>query len=110
MADRIEAVIAVPADDALPIDVQAVMLRRRVILLMQEVAEVDESSVRYRGASDNCALTLGKNTLSVWQQNLIAARFIADGKAKKEIVGPLVREDRDERIYSVVNVVRNEFD
>lgn len=111
MADRIQVVIAVPVDDALPIDVQGVGLRRRAIELMQEVAKISESTVRYQGATDQGPINFGAEVgvVSLWQRNLIAARFIADGEANKQICGPVVHEDRTTRVYSVASVVRDEF-
>jgi len=110
MADRITAILAVPRDDSLPVDVQAVGLRRKAIELMQEVADINESSVRYRGGGDGVVIRLDNGDhISTWQQNLIAAHFIADGKAHKEICGAVVRQDRELRTYSSVSLVRDEF-
>lgn len=107
--DRIEVIIAVPRDDALPLDVQAVGLRRRAIDLMQEVAKVNENTVRYKGASEDCVITFEDHTISAWQMNSLVARFVADGKANREVIGPVVHKDDTTRLYSSANVVRNEF-
>ncbi|ALF00913.1 hypothetical protein SEA_SERENITY_46 [Mycobacterium phage Serenity] len=111
MADRIVAILAVPVDDALPIDVQAVGLRRKAIDLMKEIAEIDENTVRYKGATDNGTITFGGSVglVSVWQHNMIAARFTADGKASREIVGPIVQHDKVTRTFSSVGFVRDEY-
>jgi hypothetical protein len=107
--DRIEVVLGVPRDDALPLDVQAVGLRRRAIELMQEIATINENTVRYKGASEDCVVSFGDQVVSTWQMNLIASRFIADGKAEKGVVGPVVHKDGVTRVYSSTSVVRNEF-
>lgn len=110
MADRIQAVIAVPRDEALPIDVQGVNLRRLALDRMSEVAEVDESSIRYKGGSDSATILLGeKEFMTMWQHNLMAARFFADGKAHKEICGPVVHQDWTLQVHSAVEVSRDEF-
>lgn len=107
--DRILVVLGVPRDDALPVDVQGVGLRRRAIELMQEIATINENTVRYKGASEDCTVAFGEQVVSTWQMNLIAARFIADGKAERGIVGPIVHQDGITRAYSTASVVRNEF-
>ncbi|ATW60176.1 hypothetical protein SEA_PH8S_48 [Mycobacterium phage Ph8s] len=109
MPDRMHAVIAVPVDDALPIDVQGVGLRRKAIDLMKEIADVDENTVRYKGATDDATLHIGEGVgyFSLWQHNMIAARFIADGKAKREVVGAVTRYDRDARLLESVSFVRD---
>lgn len=111
MADRIVVMIAVPRDDALPLDVQGVNLRRKAIDLMQEVAKVSESSVRYKGATDDATVDVGDEVgmLSTWQHNLLAVRFIADGQVHQGICGPVVHHDPVTRTYSVTGAVRGEF-
>lgn len=110
MPDRIVAILVEPRDDALPVDVQAVGLRRKAIELMQEAADINESSVRYRGGGDDMVILLDNGVqLSMWQLNTIAARFIADGKAHKDICGPVIRQDHVRRTYSSVSLVRDEF-
>ena len=110
MSDRIEAVIAVSRDDALPVDVQAVGLRRRAIDAMQEIATVDENTVRYRGGTDDGYISLGDRQVWTWQMNLLAASFVADGKALDGVVGPVIHHDEVTRTYSMASVERNEFD
>lgn len=107
--DRIEVIIAVPRDDALPLDVQAVGLRRRAIDLMHEVAKVNENTVRYKGANEDCTINFEGHFISMWQMNLLAARFIADGTADPEVVAPVFRKEDTTRFYSSAKVVRNEF-
>jgi len=107
--DRIEVVMAVPRDDALPLDVQAVNLRRRAIDLMQEIATVNENTVRYKGASEDCTINFQDHYVSMWQMRLLAARFVADGTADPEVVGPVFHKDDHNRFYSSATVVRNEF-
>lgn len=111
MADRIKVIVAVTRDDALPIDVQGVGLRRMAIDLMGEVAEVKESSVRYKGATEDATLDLGGDVglMSTWQHNLIAALFTADGVANKEICGPVTHWDRERHVWSSAHIVRDEF-
>lgn len=107
--DRILVVLGVPRDDALPVDVQGVGLRRRAIELMQEIAAINENTVRFKGATEDCTVTFGEQVVSTWQMNLIAVRFTADGKAEKGVVGPVVHMDDVTRVYSSASVVRNEF-
>ncbi|AGK86004.1 hypothetical protein Chy4_0042 [Mycobacterium phage Chy4] len=111
MADRIQVVIALPRDEALPIDVQAVGLRRMAIDLMKEVADVEENTVRYSGGTDNATINFGGEIglLTTWQHNLLAARFVADGTAKKEVVGPIVHRDTVTRVHSSASVERNPY-
>ncbi|OBJ40263.1 hypothetical protein A5630_25265 [Mycolicibacterium mucogenicum] len=112
MKDRIQALIAVPVDVALPIDVQAVGLRRKAIDLMSEIAVIEESTVRYLGAADDATLFFEGDIglLSLWQHNLIGARFIADGKAKEGVVGPFTRHDPVTRTFESTSVERNPYD
>lgn len=109
MPDRIQVLIAVPTDDALPIDVQAIGLRRRAIELMQEIATIDENTVRYKGATTDATVLFGGEigTVSTWQLNLIAARFTADGHGHKEVGGPIVYADRTTRFYSATSFERD---
>jgi hypothetical protein len=109
MPDRIQVIIAVPRDGALPVDVQGVGSRRRAIELMQEIATVDENTVRFKGASEDCIATFGDHVVSTWQHNLLAIKFEANGKALGGVVGPVVHKDRDTRVYSQAAVVRDEF-
>ncbi|QFG10411.1 hypothetical protein KIV65_gp57 [Mycobacterium phage Anthony] len=111
MADRLQALVLVPRDDSLPVDVQGVGLRRMAIDAMKEIATVVENSVRYKGATDDATVTLGDGalTLTTWQSNLIAARFIADGKAKQGVVGPSVHSDHTTRTHSSAVVVRDPY-
>lgn len=111
MADRIQVVIAVPRDEALPLDVQGVGLRRRAIELMQEIATVNESTVRYKAAADDATINFGGDIgmVSTWQHNLLAARFVADGKAQEGVCGPVTHEDRVTRVFSAASVVRDEY-
>ena len=109
MSDRIVATLLEPRDDLLPVDVQGVALRRKAIELMRELADIDESSIRYRGGSENAVILLDNGQLlSTWQMNLIAARFIADGQAHKGVCGPSTRLDPDVHNYSCVSFVRDE--
>ncbi|WP_301119739.1 protein GP44 [Mycolicibacterium fortuitum] len=110
MTDRISVLIAVPIDNALPVDVQGVGLRRRAIELMQEVATVDENTVRYKGATDNATIDFGGvvGMVCTWQHNLLAVQFIADGQAHRGVCGPVAVGDRDTRTYSVTSVVRSD--
>ncbi|QGJ91341.1 hypothetical protein SEA_BACHOME_48 [Mycobacterium phage Bachome] len=108
MKDRIEVIMAAPVDHALPGDVQGVNLRRKAIELMSEAAEIDENSVRYKGFTEEAAIVLADgHTMSLWQHNLRAFRFIADGKVSEGVVGEIFHEDRDTRFYSRVAVNRN---
>lgn len=107
MADRVTVSLAVSRDQALPVDVQGVGLRRRAIQLMQEVATVDENTVRYRGGTDGAVLTFGDETLSMWQMDLVGVRYTADGEALDGVVGPVVHKDFQSRVYSSAEVVRD---
>ncbi|AEK08694.1 hypothetical protein FGG22_gp067 [Mycobacterium phage Hammer] len=111
MSDRIRVLIAEPIDNALPIDVQGVNLRRKAIDLMSEIADVDENTVRYEGATDTASVDLGgeAGTLSLWQQNLIGVLFYADGKAHKGVCGPVVHSDHKARHYSKASVESNPY-
>ncbi|EHB47650.1 hypothetical protein MycrhDRAFT_5776 [Mycolicibacterium rhodesiae JS60] len=109
MSDRISAVLMVPRDDALPMDVQAVNHRREVINLMKEIGEIDENSVRYKNATDQATISLGDNMMTCWQHNLIAVLYYADGKANKEIGGPIIHQDYTNRRHSCVRVERNPY-
>ncbi|QOC55809.1 hypothetical protein SEA_NORZ_48 [Mycobacterium phage Norz] len=107
MADRITAIVLVPRDDSLPLDVQGVFLRDRALAEMQKIAEVDKSSLRFRGATEDSRIDLDGYTVSTWQLNLIAALFYADGKANPDIVSKQVTKDPATRIYTVVSVERD---
>ncbi|ASJ79741.1 hypothetical protein KIY83_gp45 [Mycobacterium phage Fameo] len=110
MSDRIEVIMAVPVDLALPGDVQGVSLRRKAIELMEEIATVDENSVRYKGFSDECTVVLRPGEyMTMWQRNLRAVLFYADGKAKEGVVGPVVHEDSETRFFSKAEVNRNPY-
>lgn len=111
MPDRLHVIITTPADDALPIDVQLVGLRRKAIEAMQEVANIEEQSVRYKGGSDN-ATVVGPDgdTISLWQQNLRAGRFIAEGDVHDGVLVPVVRYDEVNRVRTGTSFTRNEFD
>jgi hypothetical protein len=110
MPDRLNVILLAPTDDALPIDVQMVGLRRKAIEAMQEVADVKEQTVRYKGGTEDATVDLGDgNLISTWQCNLRAARFTADGKVHDGVLVPVVHEG--ERMSRVgVTFVRNEFD
>ncbi|AFV51172.1 hypothetical protein First_0045 [Mycobacterium phage First] len=115
MSDRIEVIMAAPVDHALPGDVQGVALRRKAIELMQEAATVDENSVRYKGFSEEATISVdGDNLMTLWQRNLRAFIFIADGKAHKGILpgpeGRIFHKDDDARFYSRVAVNRNPYE
>lgn len=109
MPDRITAVVAVPVDPALPLDVQGVGLRRIAIERMQEIATVDENTVRMKNTSDSAYIELGGGvgTISLWQLNLMAAQFTADGKALEGVVGGVTHRDAVTRLHSHVQVVRD---
>ncbi|AAR89768.1 hypothetical protein PBI_BETHLEHEM_48 [Mycobacterium phage Bethlehem] len=107
MADRITAIVLVPRDDSLPLDVQGVFLRDRALAEMQKIAKVDKSSLRFRGATEDSQIDLDGYTVSTWQLNLIAALFYADGKANPDIVSKQVTKDPATRIYTVVSVERD---
>lgn len=93
-------------------DVQGVGLRRLAIELMQEIAEVNESTVRFTGATDDGSLDFGGDVglRSMWQCNLLGVQFRADGKALPGVCGPIIHKDDVARNYSSVRVVRNQFD
>ncbi|BBC53841.1 hypothetical protein [Mycobacterium phage PP] len=113
MPDRLSVILTEPRDPALPIDVQGVNLRRRAIELMQEVADVDENSVRYHGATDDATVNLGTDEkphlVTTWQHNLLAAPFFANGDAVKEIIAPVQHINPGERQKSTVAIVRDEY-
>ncbi|AHG23828.1 hypothetical protein CH25_gp58 [Mycobacterium phage EagleEye] len=111
MSDRIRVIMTEPRDNALPLDVQGVQLRRRAIDLMSEIADVDENTVRYENASETAPIAMEGDVglLTLWQHNLIGVIFHADGKAHKGVVGPVVHADREGRRYSKTVVERNPF-
>ncbi|ASZ75387.1 hypothetical protein PBI_JOSHKAYV_47 [Mycobacterium phage JoshKayV] len=115
MSDRIEVIMAAPVDHALPGDVQGVNLRRKAIELMQEAGTVDENSVRYKGFSEEATVSIdGNNQMSLWQNNLRAFIFVADGKALPGILpgpeGRIFHHDPDTRFFSRVAVNRNPYE
>lgn len=109
MTDRITAVVAVPVDPALPLDVQGVGLRRVAIERMQEIATIDENTVRMKNTSDSAYVDLGSDvgTISLWQLGLMAALFTADGRVSEGVVGNVVHRDHVTRLHSLVQVVRD---
>lgn len=109
MSDRIEVILAVPRDVALPVDVQGVQFRRKAIDLMGEIAVINENSVRYQGGSEDCTISLDGHTLSTWQSNLLAVRWTADAAALKGVTGPIVHKDSTTRTYSAASVVRDPY-
>uniref|UniRef100_A0AAU8GRC3 Uncharacterized protein n=1 Tax=Mycobacterium phage BabyBack TaxID=3158877 RepID=A0AAU8GRC3_9CAUD len=108
MSDRFEAIVVEPRDPSLPLDVQGVNLRRRAIEAMQEIGTVDENSVRYKDSTDTATVSLANETLSLWQRNLFAALFYADGKATKEMDSVTVSEE-DRRRFTSVRVNRDPY-
>ncbi|AKF14215.1 hypothetical protein SEA_LUCHADOR_51 [Mycobacterium phage Luchador] len=109
MADRFEAIVIEPRDPALPLDVQGVALRRKAIEAMQALGSVDENSVRYKDGTDIATVSIGpKETLSLWQRNLFAALFYADGDAVKERDSVTVAEE-DRRRFTSVRVNRDPY-
>lgn len=109
--DRIHVVITTPVDISLPIDVQLVGLRRKAIEVMQEIADIDEQSVRYKGGTEDGAVVgPDGNYMSLWQCNLRAGQFIADGKIHDGVLVPVVRYDEVNRVRTNVAFTRNEFD
>ncbi|WRQ09029.1 hypothetical protein JDBV02_00595 [Mycobacterium phage terelak] len=106
MPDRLTAIVLVPRDDSLPLDVQGVFLRDRALAEMEKIAEVDKSSLRFRSATEDAQIDLDGYTVSTWQQNLIAALFYADGQVRQDVVTKQVTKDPIARIYSVVGVER----
>ncbi|AGT13907.1 hypothetical protein PBI_HOMINES_40 [Mycobacterium phage Homines] len=108
MPDRITAIVMVPRDESLPLDVQGVFLRDRALAEMEKIAEVDKSSLRFSSASETANISLDDDrTVCTWQMNLIAALFHADGKVSKDVVGKQVTEDRATRYFSSVSFVRD---
>jgi hypothetical protein len=111
MPDRIHVIITTPTDDSLPIDVQLVGLRRKAIEAMQEVADISEQSVRYRGGTEDATvLDPDGHTISLWQQNLRAGRFVADGDVHDGVLVPVTRYDEVSRVRTGTAFTRNEFD
>lgn len=78
---------------------------------MQEIATVNESTVRFKGAADDATIDLGGDIglVSTWQHNLLAALFVADGKALEGVCGPVTHQDPVTRTYSAASVVRDEY-
>ncbi|AXH47511.1 hypothetical protein SEA_HOPE4EVER_50 [Mycobacterium phage Hope4ever] len=107
MPDRITAIVMVPRDDSLPLDVQGVFLRDRALAEMEKIAEVDKNSLRFRGATEDSQIDLDGYTVSTWQQNLIAALFYADGKVAKDVVDKQIIKDPASRTYITVGFVRD---
>ncbi|AJD82463.1 hypothetical protein SHEEN_45 [Mycobacterium phage Sheen] len=95
MADKIVALVSEPRDEDLPIDVQGVNLRHKAIELMQEIANIKKSTVRYRGATDAAVVDFGPDVglVTLWQRNLMAARFDADGTVLKEVCGTVSKTE-----------------
>lgn len=109
MADRFECIVVEPRDGSLPLDVQGVNLRRKAIEAMQELGTVDENSVRYKAGTEDATINVLDGTLmSLWQRNLFAALFYADGKAIKELSESLVA-DEDHRHFTTVRVNRDPY-
>ena len=93
MSDRVQVIFTVPVDLALPGDVQGVAWRRFAIQKMSSIAVIDENSVRYKGFSETSTIyRAGGGYLSLWQHNLRAFQFIADGEAIK---GVFEQEEND---------------
>ncbi|MBL3747588.1 Uncharacterised protein [Mycobacteroides abscessus subsp. massiliense] len=111
MSDRITAIVAVPADHALPLDVQCVGLRRIAIERMQEIATVDENTVRMKNTSETAHIEFGGDVgvVSLWQNNLVGAVFVADGTARVGVVGGVAHRDPVTRLHSSAAVVRDPY-
>ncbi|AVO22363.1 hypothetical protein PBI_SMEAGOL_49 [Mycobacterium phage Smeagol] len=107
MTDRLTAIVLVPRDDSLPLDVQGVFLRDRALAEMQKVADVDKSSLRFRSATEDAQIDLDGYTVSTWQHNLIAALFYADGQVAKDVVDKQIIKDPAARTYITVGFVRD---
>ncbi|AEK10540.1 hypothetical protein SEA_SNAZZY_46 [Mycobacterium phage Snazzy] len=108
MADRLTAIVMVPRDESLPLDVQGVFLRDRALAEMEKIAEVDKNSLRFEKASEDVHADLGGGDLvTTWQQDLIAALFRADGKVAKDVVDKQIIKDPVSRYFSSVSFVRD---
>lgn len=107
MTDRVEAIIAVPRDDPKPLGAQGAELRDKAIELMYSVADVDEDTVRFVTASDSAQLDFDGHVVSVWQQNLIAVIYRAEGTALPGVVDPIQSVNQEDRVYSVVGCRRD---
>ncbi|AER48755.1 hypothetical protein CM07_gp60 [Mycobacterium phage Alma] len=108
MPDRLQAIVVEPRDPAVPIDVQGVNLRRKAITAMQALGSVDENTVRYKGGTEDATVSLNGTMMSLWQRNLMAALFYADGRADKSLETSTVR-DEDHREFSAASVVRDPY-
>ncbi|QWS69776.1 hypothetical protein SEA_LEVIATHAN_47 [Mycobacterium Phage Leviathan] len=108
MPDRFEAIVVEPRDPALPLDVQGVALRRKAIEAMKDLGTVDENSVRYKAGTEDATLNVEGHFTSLWQRNLFAALFYADGKANKERDAAYVT-DEDRRNFTSVRVNRDPY-
>ncbi|QTF81467.1 hypothetical protein SEA_TARSUSIV_43 [Mycobacterium phage TarsusIV] len=108
MPDRLEAIVVEPRDPALPIDVQGVNLRRKAIEAMQALGTVDENSVRYKGGTEDATVSLDGHMMSLWQRNLFAALFYADGKADKARDASTVK-DEERREFATARVARDPY-
>ncbi|AXC36062.1 hypothetical protein MAGNAR_47 [Mycobacterium phage Magnar] len=107
MADRLTAIVMVPRDESLPLDVQGVFLRDRALAEMGKIAEVDKNSLRFRSATEDARIDLDGYMVSTWQQNLIAALFYADGQVAKDVVDKQIIKDPASRTYITVGFVRD---
>ncbi|QZD98226.1 hypothetical protein SEA_DIGNITY_47 [Mycobacterium phage Dignity] len=108
MPDRFECIVVEPRDPSLPLDVQGVNLRRKAIEAMKDLGTVDENSVRYKQSSEDATIFVLDQHMSLWQRNLFAALFYADGKASKEQDAAFVT-DEDRRNFTSVRVNRDPY-
>jgi hypothetical protein len=94
MTDRFTAIIARPVRPSTPLDIQASWLRYEALEAMGNLGEVDPDSLRLDAVSADAtlriggvstgvpgAIPMGAELISLWQLNMFAALFVADGKA-----------------------------
>lgn len=89
MTDRFVAIIARPNRDNLPLDI----LRSDALDAMRQLGEIKPETLRLTDVVDNATTWVGgtyvgpeavnkdATAVSLWQHNMIAARFTADGQA-----------------------------
>lgn len=93
MPDRFVAIIGRPNRDNLPLDVQGSFLRGEALDAMRQLGEVKAETLRLTDVTDSGAVSVGgtyvgaqsmkkdATLVTLWQHNMIATRFTADGKA-----------------------------
>lgn len=81
MTDRFSAIIARPNRDNLPLDIQGSYMRSDALAAMRQLGDIKAETLRLTDVTDSSTIYVGGTLVSLWQCNMVAARYTADGTA-----------------------------